>query len=62
MPTDPKKQGVELSLRLTDGTFESRITMPLDASAEGKKRFAAAWLQLMETGLKLVPGKVADAD
>lgn len=44
-----------IHLTLASKTFESTISIPLDASEEAKKAFIESWLNLMAVGLKCVP-------
>lgn len=50
---------IELSVRLTNGAFESRITMPVDSTSEQRLTLTSAWLKLMEEALAMckVPEK-----
>ena len=46
-----------LSCRLKSGAFESSIEVPLTATKEEMDDFAASWLKLMETGVKIGQSK-----
>lgn len=44
---------IELIVRLTDNSFESKIIMPLDITDEARNGFVRSWLGLMDAGLKV---------
>lgn len=45
--------GIELSVRLTNGFFESRITLPVASTSEQRLALTSAWLKLMEEALAI---------
>lgn len=54
------KPFIQLSVKLTDDSFETQITLPIDATAEQRKNFIQAWFSLMDSALavaKAAPNK-----
>jgi hypothetical protein len=45
--------GIELSVRLTNGAFESRITLPVGSTPEQRLALTSAWFKLMEEALAM---------
>lgn len=45
---------IELSVRLSDGSFETSVEMPTNASAEARDALVRAWFHLMERALVVV--------
>jgi len=45
--------GIELSVRLTNGAFESRITLPVGSTSEQRLALTMAWFKLMEEALAM---------
>jgi hypothetical protein len=45
---------IELSVRLTDGSFESKITLPLNATEQARTAFVQQWYELQKAALKVV--------
>jgi hypothetical protein len=41
-----------VSMKLSNGHFESSISIPLQSTDEERKRFTDSWLTMMEAGLK----------
>ena len=55
--TDRKPNvGVELSVRLTDDRFESKVVIPLDATDDERQDLVDAWIGLMDAGVKVGRG------
>lgn len=52
-PAEPVPVAIVLSVRLTDGSFESNTTIPVTASSEEKQAATMKWLEIMQFGLKL---------
>jgi hypothetical protein len=48
---------IELSVRITDGSYESRITMPADCTDEARKEFVRSWLAMQDSGLKVIQSR-----
>jgi hypothetical protein len=48
---------VTLSVKLSDGTLESSVTVPLDAPQVQKDEAVARWLKVMMFGLSM-PGEM----
>lgn len=44
---------IELSVRVTDGSYESRLLVPITAGKEQMDNFAAMWLQALEQAVKI---------
>lgn len=44
---------IELSVKLSNGQFESTITLPITATEDEMGRLARAWLELMTSALKI---------
>jgi hypothetical protein len=44
---------IELRVRLTDGTFDSCITVTIKATGEARNAFIRQWLSLMNAALEL---------
>ena len=49
----PKPVAIVLSVRLTDGSFESNTSIPVSASHAERMAAAARWMEIMQFGLKL---------
>ncbi len=45
---------LELVVRITDGSYESKITMPTDVTDESRMKFIAAWMNLQKEGLAIL--------
>lgn len=43
---------IELSVRLTDGTFETKLTIPAGTPADRRDALVGAWLGLMDEAAK----------
>lgn len=44
---------IELSVRVTDGSYESRLLVPITAGKEQMNNFAAMWLQALGRAVKI---------
>ena len=49
---DLNKQ-IRLSVSLSDSSFDSTISLPVDSSQEQRVEFVQAWLGLMDAALRL---------
>jgi len=47
------KPSIVLSVKLTDDSFDTNITMPVDATAEQRKKFIESWFALMDSALQM---------
>lgn len=54
-------QMIELRVRLSDGTFDSTITLPTDADSERRTAAIAAWFQCIEQALRLCKARTEPA-
>lgn len=45
---------IELSVRVTDGSYESKILMPTECSPESRNEFVSQWLAMQAAGLKVI--------
>lgn len=48
-----KDISIELSVRVTDGSYESRLLVPISANKEQMDNFAAMWIQALGQAVKL---------
>lgn len=51
-PAVAPEPAIVLSVRITDGSFESTVSVPVKASAAEKKAATLRWLEIMQFGLK----------
>jgi hypothetical protein len=51
-PTQSNDGYITLSVKLSNGQFDSSIQIPLESTAEEKQRLVVAWFNLMEAGIK----------
>jgi hypothetical protein len=49
-----RELSIKLSVSLTDGSYESSISVPVDAPKGRFEELAAAWLDMMRKALALV--------
>jgi hypothetical protein len=52
LPAEPVPPMIVLSVRITDGSFESNVNIALDASPAEKNAATLRWLEIMQFGLK----------
>ena len=53
----PQMQHIVFSVALTDGSFNSNVSVPINASEAEKMKAVTRWLEIMMFGIKL-PGEV----
>jgi hypothetical protein len=47
----PSNQRIELRVRLSDGSFDTSLEVPVKASRESRDALVQAWFKLMERAL-----------
>lgn len=47
------KPSIVLSVKLTDDSFDTNITMPVDATPDQRAEFIKSWFALMDAALKM---------
>lgn len=52
-----KQPSIVLSVSLSDGSFDTNITMPIDVTEEQRMNFVKSWLGLMDSALKMCNGE-----
>lgn len=57
VPSDKIRPDIELSIRLSDDSFESTVRIPGDCDDELRQDFVMAWLNLIEKGAKIAKSK-----
>lgn len=55
-PTPPTPQRIELRVRLTDGTFDTTVEMPVQASHKERQSVVGAWFKLIQAALMMAQG------
>lgn len=55
--TPPAPVAIIFSVRLSDGTFESQVSVPINAPQTERQTAVERWMEIMQFGLKL-PGAV----
>lgn len=50
---------IELSVRITDGSFDTRVTLPVDSSSEARAAVVAAWFKLIEESVTFIKDQQA---
>ena len=58
----PQLPHIELSVRISDGTLESSVKVPINASPAEKNPAVIKWLEITQIGLKLPGAASIDAD
>lgn len=44
---------IELSVRVSDGSFESRLTVPVNSTTEQRNGFAKMWIEMLANAVKI---------
>lgn len=44
---------IQLIVRVTDGSFESSLTIPVDSTKEQRDKFAQMWVEAMREAFKM---------
>jgi hypothetical protein len=47
------KPEIELSVRVTDGSFEARLAMPIECSSTQRDGIVKSWLEALKTAVEL---------
>lgn len=58
----PQIPFIELSVRISDGTLESSVKVPVNASPAERNAAAVKWLEIIQFGLKLPGAAYIEAD
>lgn len=58
----PQIPFIELSVRISDGTLESSVRVPINASAAERNAAAMKWFEIIQFGLTLPGAASIDAD
>lgn len=58
----PQIPFIELSVRISDGTLESSVRIPVNAAEAERRSAAMKWLEIIQFGLKLPGAASIDAD
>ena len=58
----PQLPHIELSVRISDGTLESSVKVPINASPAEKNTAVMKWLEIIQFGLKLPGAAYIEAD
>lgn len=48
-----KDQMIELSVRLSDGTFDTSVRLPVGADEQQRNAVVSAWFELIQRAMKL---------
>lgn len=48
---------VELAVRLSDGNFESKVTVPVTATQEQRQKFVQSWFAMLQAALEIAKPK-----
>ena len=53
---------IELIVRITDGSFESTLSIPVESSKEDREEFAKMWIAAMAMAMKQEQVKEGEKD